>query len=313
MRTFEAESDVLIRRLTLKRYPKRIERLAREELHCDGAFDKAGITRSLTPLRGYLQDFQGDRKYLIDVASAYVSVCRQIRGKSWAYRERFEAARATPDELGDLMPMTALSPAGDIPSKRDMMRLVSTMRWLTAAHRPRLERAAGLTMLPRSGAWGLEYLAKRTTSNLEKTLCPGDMRRWNGLILGSEYWHVEMSLSTSNFKYSPDGQWLRMMHGRFGPLHWQRRYSYWELARLAERVATWDAGWVLGRIVETVEVEVHTRAAAIDGAQERRSGVDMVRYPWLFDENGNYKPSPLDARSVRTAAAHMDSVLVSSG
>jgi len=292
MRPFEEEGDTLIRHFTLEQYPTCIARIAREELHCNGTFDAAGITRSMAPLQDFLKDFQDDWGSLAAVASAYVSLCRQVRGKSKSYQGHFGPASATLDPVGDLMPLTALRPRREVPTVWDMRRLVTAMRWLVRSHRPRLERAAGLALLQGAGAWGAHYLATKSTAYLERVLHHGDVPRWDGLVLGREYCHVEKCIFPPNLRYSRDGYWLHMKHGKPGPWHWEASYSYWDLTVLAERVATWDAGWVLGRTVEMVEAEVHTRVAAMDGAEERRSGVHMRRYPWLFDENGDFKPSP---------------------
>ena len=121
--------------------------------------------------------------------------------------------------------------------------------------------------------------------------------------MGSEYCHVEKAVSPGRFRCSPDGQRLHMQHGMPGPRHWERTFTYWELAQLAERVATWDAGWALGRAVELVEAEVYRIEGSFDGAEKRRSGMTMGRVPWLFDEKGDYRtPAPRAERS-RTAAA----------
>jgi hypothetical protein len=190
------------------------------------------------------------------------------------------------------MPLTMLLPRRDPPSIWDVKRLADTMRWLMKTHRPRLERAAGLTMLRGRLNWGVDYLATKTTPYLEKVLYGDDKQRWKDLILGSEYWLVEQGLSREKLRYSPDGEWVYMRHGLPGRHSWGRTYTYRELAVLAGRIAMWDAGWVLGRAVETTEAEAYRMATALEGAEERRSGVDMMRYPWLFDEKGDYKPMP---------------------
>jgi len=290
MKPFEEEGDTLIRHLTLAQYSSSITRLARDELHCGGGFEESWISRSLAPLRDFLKDFDGDWGYLAAIASAYASLSREVRGRCTPYKRHFGTANAKLDPIGDLMPMTALRPRKEPPTIWDMKGLVKAVRWLTTAHRPRLERVVGLTLLRGAQARSADHLATKSTNFLERVLSRNDASRWGGLTLGREYRHVEKCISLPNLRCSRDGYWLHMKHGQPGPWHWEAAYSYWDMTVLAERAATWDAGWVLGRVVELVETEAYMKAATIYGAEMRRSGVDTKRCPRLFDDNGTFKP-----------------------
>jgi hypothetical protein len=142
-------------------------------------------------------------------------------------------------------------------------RMVRRMSEQVASYKRHLAYLARLVSLVRGDVFEMKGLVLKQTPFLEGMLLWREDRSWEGLVLGDEYIHIHRAIAKRTYDCSRSQMILNLRDDYrqrglpgIGAAPWSRTYSYPEFAATIAFAELWEGGWILGRTMERLELDL---------------------------------------------------------
>jgi len=248
-------------------YLKKMDMIAQRSAQENLPIDWREILPDLEIIAEFLRLLPKDgRPYLLRVASAYLTLAREARWCSqhlYADYCRGADLRQCLDRDIRLAVKSSQRNRPGCADALDATRMVRRMSGQLASYKRHLAYLAGLVSLVRGDVFEMKGLVLKRTPFLERMLLWREDRSWDGLVLGDEYIHIHRAMAKQNYDCSRDKMILNFRddyrkRGLLGIVAapWSRTYSYPEFAAVIAFAELWEGGWILGRTMEKLELDV---------------------------------------------------------
>ena len=252
-------NDRFLKSFRFQAYINRTRKLAHSPPLNGSAADWPILLRNLENVSVLFRAVPKERKqFMFRVASEHLRLsrlARDLRGR--AYVEYFTQTNLRLQIDEDIPQAIERNPLGRATTEdvADPVGLALTISDLLDAYKRQLSYMAGLVSLLRGEDPSTRGLVMKATHVLERMLLAHGRGPWPGIVLGDEYSHVHRGLASHSSLHSPDENTLHLRHGHLSSKHrWAGEYTSAELTSMMLHIASWECGWILGRMMETAEL-----------------------------------------------------------